>query len=196
MAMTGADVRSAAEEMGLVLRPAADGDWSVPAGGLDWSCWTTAAHVAHDLLGYAGQVTGRPTSGYLPFDLRVSADATPADVLTVANASAGLLAAAVDTADPAARAWHWGPCDPGGFAAMGVAETLLHTYDITRGLDLPWQPPVRLCAAVLARLFPDAPAGDPAEVLLWLTGRAALGDRPRRTSWSWRAALESDGPAA
>jgi hypothetical protein len=28
--------------------------WSVPAGSLEWSCWTTATHVAHDLPAYAG----------------------------------------------------------------------------------------------------------------------------------------------
>ncbi|WP_244178643.1 hypothetical protein [Streptomyces rubellomurinus] len=51
---------------------------------------------------------------------------------------------------------------------MGVAEILLHTHDITQGLAVEWQPPAPLCAAVLARLFPDAP--------------------PRRTSWIWKAA--------
>ncbi|WP_130340736.1 maleylpyruvate isomerase N-terminal domain-containing protein [Micromonospora kangleipakensis] len=187
--MDGADVRAAADEMTRVLHPAREQDWAVAAGDLDWSCWTTAAHVAHDLLAYAGQVTGRPDAGYLPFDLRVNDDATPADVLTVVTASAGLLAAAVDTAPPQTRAWHWGPCDPGGFAAMGVAETVLHTYDITRGLGVPWRPPAQLCAGVLRRLFPDAPTGDPPEVLLWMTGRGALGDRPRRTSWRWQAAI-------
>ncbi|MFU8874739.1 maleylpyruvate isomerase N-terminal domain-containing protein [Micromonospora sp. SL4-19] len=189
--MTGTDVRAAAGEMTRALWPVADRGWTVRAGDLDWSCWTTAAHVAHDLLGYAGQVTGRPDRDYLPFDLRVRPDATAADVLTVVTASAGLLAAAVDNADPDTRAWHWGPCDPGGFAAMGVAEILLHTHDITRGLELVgWCPPPELCVGVLNRLFPDAPAGDPVEVLLWMTGRATLGDRPRRTGWSWRAAVE------
>jgi hypothetical protein len=28
-----------------------------------------------------------------------------------------------------ARAWHWGPTDPSGFAALGVNETLMHTYE-------------------------------------------------------------------
>ncbi|GHJ16687.1 hypothetical protein TPA0908_46820 [Micromonospora sp. AKA38] len=187
--MTGADVRAAAAAMTAVLLPAAGRDWTVRAGDLDWSCWTTTAHVAHDLAGYAGQVAGRPTDGYLPFDLRVHPDAPPERVLTVATATAGMLAALVDTADPDDRGWHWGPCDPGGFAAMGVAEILLHTHDVTRGLDVPWSPPAGLCAGVVRRLFPDAPAGAPAPVLLWLTGRAPLGDRPRRTSWTWRAAL-------
>lgn len=139
--MSGADVRAAAEEMRPVLGPLVGRNWAVPAADLDWSCWTTAAHVAHDLLAYAGQVTGQPTAGYLPFDLRVRDGATPAEVLAVVRACAALLAAAVDTADPRVRAWHWGPCDPGGFAAMGVAETLLHTYDITRGLGGARRPP-------------------------------------------------------
>ncbi|MFJ6197975.1 maleylpyruvate isomerase N-terminal domain-containing protein [Micromonospora sp. NPDC092111] len=187
--LSGRGVREAAGEMTRTLGPHTDRDWARRAGDLEWSCWTTAAHVAHDLLGYATQLTGRPDTRYLPLDLRVRDDAPPADVLTVVAASAGLLAAAIDTAPADARAWHWGPCDPPGFAAMGIAETLLHTYDITRGLAVAWQPPAALSAVVLRRLFPDAPAGDPPEVLLWMTGRTALGDRPRRTGWSWQAAL-------
>ncbi|MBF5032894.1 maleylpyruvate isomerase N-terminal domain-containing protein [Micromonospora sp. ANENR4] len=186
--MNGGDVRAAADAMTAVLRPAADRDWTVRAGDLDWSCWTTAAHIAHDLVAYAGQVSGRPDGGYLPFDLRVRADAAPAEVLTVAAAAAGMLAATIDEASPDDRAWHFGPCDPAGFAAMGVAEIVLHTHDLTRGLDLNWSPPAGLCARVVRRLFPDAPDGDPAPVLLWLTGRAPLGGRPRRTAWTWQAA--------
>lgn len=183
----------AATEMVDALRPHADADWQVTAGTLDWTCWTTAAHVAHDLLAYAGQLTGRPDTGYLPYDLRVHDDATPEQVLQVVTAAGGLLAAALDTARPDTRAWHWGPCDPPGFAAMGVAETLLHTHDITQGLGVRWQPPADLCAGVLDRLFPDAPTGNPVRVLLWVTGRDTLDDRPRRTSWTWRAALDVDG---
>ncbi|MEV1058550.1 maleylpyruvate isomerase N-terminal domain-containing protein [Micromonospora chalcea] len=186
--MNGADLRAAAAATTAVLRPAAGRDWTVRAGDLDWTCWTTAAHIAHDLIAYAGQVSGRPEGGYLPYDLRVRADAAPAEVLTVVAAAAGILAATVDAASPDDRAWHFGPCDPGGFAAMGVAEMLLHTYDLTRGLGLDWSPPAELCARVVSRLFPDAPDGRPAPVLLWLTGRAPLGDRPRRTSWTWQAA--------
>ncbi|MFG2905956.1 hypothetical protein ACGF13_12935 [Kitasatospora sp. NPDC048286] len=71
---------------------------------------------------------------------------------------------------------------------MGVAETLLHTHDITQGLGVDWLPPAPLCAAVLDRLFPDAPPGDPVQVLLWCTGRRELDSLPRRTSWTWKAA--------
>lgn len=187
--LSGDGVRETVGELTRVLGPYTDRDWTGPAGDLDWSCWTTAAHIAHDLLGYAAQLTGRPDTGYLPLDLRVRPDATPAQVLVVVGACGGLLAAAIDTVPAHTRAWHWGPCDPPGFAAMGIAETLLHTYDITRGLAVAWQPPAAPSAAVLRRLFPEAPAGYPAAVLLWMTGRVALNGRPRRTDWTWRAAV-------
>jgi hypothetical protein len=75
--------------------------------------------------------------------------------------------------------------DAEGFAAMGAAEVLVHTHDITSGLGLGWAPPPELSAPVLSRLFPDAPAGDPTQVLLWCCGRAALPDRPRLEAWRW-----------
>ncbi|MFJ2782204.1 maleylpyruvate isomerase N-terminal domain-containing protein [Kitasatospora sp. NPDC087315] len=190
--MNGDDVRAALAELLRALGPHTAGPgWEAPAGLLEWSCRETAAHVAHDLLAYAGQLAARPTDRYLPFDLTVREQADPGEVLAVVTACAHLLATALDAAPPGLRAWHHGPCDPPGFAAMGVAETLLHTHDITRGLGLPWQPPAGLCAAVLARLFPDAPPGEPADVLLWCTGRGELNGRPRKASWTWRAALVS-----
>jgi hypothetical protein len=77
--------------------------------------------------------------------------------------------------------------DSAGFAAMGVVEVLIHTFDVVRGLNPadPWRPPGALAAPVIARLFPHAPSGDPAEVLLYCCGRAALGDMPRQTQWQW-----------
>jgi hypothetical protein len=188
--MDGRDVEQAVVEMVRVLTPYETRDWERPAGPLEWSCWTTAAHVAHDLLAYAGQVTAQPVDGYLPFDLVVRSDAAPGDVLQVVIASGRLLSSALAAVEPDARAWHWGATDPGGFAALGVSEILLHTHDITQGLGISWRPPETLCAAVLGRLFPDAPGGDPVQVLLWCTGRADLDDRRRVTSWIPRAAID------
>jgi hypothetical protein len=182
-------VQRAGAEMVDVLGPHDSLDWQVPAGSLTWSCWTTAAHVAHDLLAYAAQLAARPTTAYLPFDLVITADASPREVLQVVTACAELLSNAVAAANPETRAWHWGLSDPAGFAAMGIGETVLHTFDITQGLGLSWLPPQPLCAAVLSRLFPDAPAGDPVQILLWCTGRANLDGYPRVTSWGWKAAV-------
>ncbi|MBO3744874.1 maleylpyruvate isomerase N-terminal domain-containing protein [Streptosporangiaceae bacterium NEAU-GS5] len=182
--------RSIAEMLG-VLGPHDAEDWTVPAGPLEWDCRATAVHVAHDLLAYAGQVAARPSGAYLPLDLVVRPEASPWQVLEVVAACGELLVSALARADPGTRAWHWGPCDPSGFAAMGVGEVLLHTHDITQGLGVPWLPAAPLCEAVLHRLFPDAPPGEPAAVLLWCTGRGELDGRPGVTSWVWRAALPS-----
>ena len=72
---------------------------------------------------------------------------------------------------------------------LGVNEILVHTHDITQGLGVPWVPPTSLAAEVLARLFPNAPVGDPRQVLLWATGRVDLDGQPRVTSWVAKAAL-------
>jgi hypothetical protein len=188
--MDSRDVDEAVAEMVRVLTPYASEDWQVRAGSLDWTCWTTAAHVAHDLLAYAAQVAALPGSAYLPCDLVIQTEAAPLDVLQVVTACGKLLSNAVFAAGPDARAWHWGPTDPGGFAALGVNETLVHTYDITQGLGISWLPPESLCAALLTRLFPDAPDGDPVQALLWSTGRAELDDRPHVTSWVLKAAVD------
>jgi len=182
------DVDSAVRAMVDILAPHAAADWSVQAGSVEWSCWSTAAHVAHDLLAYAGQVAARPRGGYLPFDLEVRRDATVDDCLAAVQACGTLLSSAIATSPAGAVGWHYGPTDPSGFAAMGAAETLLHTYDITRGLGLNWRPPGSLCLAILHRLVPDAPAGEPAQVLLWVTGRADLDGHRRVTEWVWKAA--------
>jgi hypothetical protein len=190
--MTAVDaeqVDAAVAETLRVLAPSADRDWTVRAGPLDWDCAATAAHLAHDLTAYAAQVTSGASDAYLPLDLEVRPGTAPATILRIVAACGGLLSAALRTAAPGARAWHWGPTDGAGFAALGVNETLNHTWDITQGLGVPWTPPAGLSAAVLARLFPDAPDGDPAEVLLWCTGRIALPGRPRQATWKLRAAL-------
>jgi len=82
----------------------------------------------------------RPPGGYLPLDLTVRDAATVPDVLAVTEACGRLLALALRATGPEARAWHFGPCDAGGFAALGVAETLIHTYDICWGLQVEWRP--------------------------------------------------------
>ncbi len=185
----GQHVDAAVAEMVAVLTPHGDDDWQRRAGTLEWTCWQTAAHVAHDLAAYAGQVAGRAAAGYLPCDLVVAPDAAAREVLHVVAAWGRLLRTAVAGAGAGPVAWHWGMSDASGFAAMGVGEVLAPTYDITQGLGVAWRPPEPLSALVVARLLPDAPPGRASEILLWATGRADLTDRPRIGSWVWRAAL-------
>ncbi|MTD13709.1 hypothetical protein GIS00_07100 [Nakamurella sp. YIM 132087] len=169
-----------------VLGGLIDADWSVPAGDVDWSCARVAAHIADDLFSYAGQIIGGRLDGYLPIEAVVPDDATPEDRLDCIEFCAALLRLAALDTPATARAGHpRGVSDPGGFVAMGAVECVVHTYDIARGLGVDWRPPAGVCAVVLDRLFPGAPAGDPVDVLLYSAGRLPLGDRPRLTSWGW-----------
>jgi hypothetical protein len=90
--------------------------------------------------------------------------------------------------------------DASGFVAMGCDETLVHTNDLARGFDLPFEPPRELCRRVLRRLFPWAPEeADPWQALLWANGRIALPGHGRLSSdWAWHCASleEWDGTIA
>ncbi|MEU6991584.1 GNAT family N-acetyltransferase [Streptomyces sp. NPDC046465] len=205
MLLMGEDrIDEAVAHAAKVLRGAADRDWSVPAGGLDWTCLKTAEHIAGDFVAYAGQLTGRPTDAYVPFETALDDGTGPDGAIRVIEATGRMLAAVVRTTPRGVRAYHPYPCgsaDAPGFAAMGVAEVLLHTYDIARALDIDAEPPASLCEAVLAHLFPHVPpapsGGTPWTTLLWATGRGTLPGRPRLAHWRWHnAASLPAGPLA
>ncbi|PRY02356.1 maleylpyruvate isomerase N-terminal domain-containing protein [Allonocardiopsis opalescens] len=200
--VTADDVDRAVRLAVDLLAAAPPGGWERPAGALEWTCWETAEHLADDLFAYAAQLGPRtPPEGEVPFawesrrpggpanTVRADPAAGPRGLLLVVEACGALLAAMVRAAPPGARAHHvFGRSDPEGFAAMGVVETLVHTGDLAEGLGLRWEPPAELCARVLARLFPDAPADTPPwPTLLWATGRADLPGRPRPARWRWYA---------
>ena len=193
--MRAHDVEAVTADMVSTLRECADLDWGVPAGTLSWSCRYTAIHVADDLIVYAAQLAGEAESAYAAFDVAVPDSADPAAVLGVVAAGGALLASAVRTAHPGARGWHPdGMADPGGFAAMGVLEVLLHTHDITRGLGVKWALPEDTCRTALHRLFPDvelAVDDDAAAVLLWATGRGERDGHPPVTRWRWDCSVRS-----
>jgi len=183
------DVPETARASGAALAAYADLDWrAVPAADLEWSCWQTALHMVDDLYFYAMQVVYGQQDGYLCTELALDDTASPERLLIALSAHADLLHRIARSADPSLRSYHvYGVSDPAGFAAMGVVETLIHTFDLVRGLNPadPWRPPAELAAPVLTRLFPHAPSGDPADVLLYCCGRAALGGRPRQSQWRW-----------
>ena len=186
--MDAEDVEQAVRLMSDALTPLVTHNWSAVAGTLDWNCRETLTHIGHELLAYAAQLAGQAQDAYLPLDLVIRDDVAVPDVLVVVEACGGLLAAALRAAGPETRAWHCGPCDVSGFAALGVAEILIHTYDITQGLKVKWWPrAAELSAAVLARLAPDAETErrHPTGVLLRHTGR--FGDVG---PWRWRITPE------
>jgi hypothetical protein len=151
---------------------------------------TEATSVMQRALGGGTKPDWHQAAGDLPIEATVLDDATPEDLLRSIVMCGELLRLAVASASPEARAWHpYGTSDPLGFAAMGIVEVLVHTHDIARGLTIDWAPPGMLCEPVLRRLFPAAPRGDPSQVLLWCTGRAALDGRPRLTRWRWESSV-------
>jgi hypothetical protein len=191
-------VRLAMEAFGDVP----DDAWDVPAGGLEWSCWETVEHMADDTFVYAAQLSpsaGGTTLKYPPMysfarrpggpdnTVHVERDQGTRGLLRVLDACGGLLAAVVATAPADRIAYHvYGASNPSGFAAMGVVETLVHTYDVALGLGLDFSAPEDLCRRGLDRLFPDVPRDFEAwPTLLWATGRATLPGQGRRTGWRW-----------
>lgn len=188
-------ILSASEVCVEALAPYVDLDWrSVRARDLDWSVWDTMVHVNDDLYFYGAQVLLADESDYICFELSADAHADSRRLLAALATHARLLAGAVAFADPRSRAHHvYGVSDPVGFAAMGVLESLVHTFDAVHGLDSSstWRPPDDLAAPVLSRLFPDPPAGaadSSADALLYLCGRTSLADLPRLTDWRWHSA--------
>ncbi|GII00846.1 hypothetical protein [Planobispora takensis] len=180
-------VAAVAEECLAVLLKGADEDWSRRAGDLDWTCRQTLDHIALGLVGYAGLLTARPRDRYITLFASIDPEASVPACLEGLGIAASLLGTTVRVTPGDVRAWHpWGHSDAAGFAAMGIVELAVHTYDITRALGLSWTPPDGPAAAVLARLFPDAPPGHaPSAALLWCTGRIPLPGLPRRTEWQW-----------
>ncbi|WP_307866013.1 maleylpyruvate isomerase N-terminal domain-containing protein [Streptomyces smyrnaeus] len=169
------------------LKEAAERDWTVPAGGLEWSCRAALDHLALGLIGYAGLLIARPTDRYITLFASLDAQAPVAHCLEGLHIATVVLRSAVREAPATVRAWHpWGHSDASGFAAMGLAELTVHTFDIGRGLGLELRPSNEVSAVILDRLFPDAPVGHAAsDTLLWCTGRTELPGLPHRTSWQW-----------
>ena len=187
--METADPRAAACASVAALVSYTDLDWQkVPAAGLEWTCRRTALHMVDCLYFYSMQVVYGDPETYLCTELALDDSASPPRLLAALGAHAELLHRIAQSADPAVRAHHnYGVSDAAGFAAMGVVETLIHTFDMVRGLNPAdqWRPPAELAAPAIARLFPQPPSGDPVDVLLYCCGRAALGELPQQTEWQW-----------
>lgn len=190
------DVRLAADEVLTVLRPLGQRDWSVPAGELEWDCLRTLNHACNALQIYSVNLAMQTTER----KARVR-DHDPDNevevVLNATEASAAVLSRVAEAAPPGARGAHFaGQADAIGFIAMGCDEVLIHGYDVSSGLGVPFAPSPDLCARLIRRLFPWAdPGDDPWATLLWCNGRAALPGVERQERWGWwcRPLSEWDG---
>ncbi|MEX1006650.1 MAG: hypothetical protein WD271_02265 [Acidimicrobiia bacterium] len=135
-----------------------DRDWSVPAGALQWSCRTTAEHTVDAVFSPALNLASRRQHAYAHFDLlRPLPDATIADLVDGLRAVTNMLWALIVTAEPGTRAvirhrpviQIAGPQD---FAPRGASELIFHTYDISTGLGVRFEPPRDLCSRLLPHI--------------------------------------------
>src|SRR5689334_15007209 len=107
---------------------ALDRDWSVAAGTLEWSCWTTPDHTIDCVFSYAFFLASRKQDGYPPFgELHALEGATPADLLDGMRAAAEMLSAVIRSAPAGTRAiirYRPEPTTgtPPDFAARGAHE--------------------------------------------------------------------------
>jgi hypothetical protein len=126
-------------------------DWSVPAGTLEWSCFTTADHTIDCVFSYALFLASRRQDRYPNFtELHALDDATPTDLLYGLQAVCTMLSSVIRTAPDDVRAIiRYRPQpetgSPADFAARGAHELILHAYDGCTGLGIAFAPPRDLC---------------------------------------------------
>jgi hypothetical protein len=189
----GAHVVSAADELARVLTPTTSMNWEKLTPDLAWTQAQTAIHTMRACLEYSYQVVGKKMDTYQPvlFDRKEAAQ--PADYLMMIPTAARVLSRVVATASPDDRAWHaYGESDPFGFAAMGVVEVSVHTYDLAKGFGMDFTPLEEASEYAITRLFADTVETNAqflgeswGKRLLWYAGRIELAELARRDGWKW-----------
>jgi hypothetical protein len=171
------DALRAAAVAASALDPHVDTDWSVRAGGLDWSVETTVVHLLGALTKETLYLASRSTR-FIAVGMMKFRDATPTELVGSIVPAARALANVARSTPKGVLAYHsTGMTDAEGYLAMGCAEVLVHTWDACCGLGDEFVGPSDLSSAILARTFPWVDAGEsPWQTLLWAFGRVPLGD--------------------
>jgi hypothetical protein len=131
---------------------AADGDWSVAAGTVEWSCLATADHAVDCVYAPAFFLASRKQDGYpdTGLDLTSGPDATVPRLVQSLRIATRILGAVVNEAEPGTRAVIFRnpavvTAAPEDFPPRGALELILHTHDVCTGLHVPFEPPAGLC---------------------------------------------------
>jgi len=186
--MIGPDcVETAAAAVVAALQPGVDADWSVRAGDLEWDVDRTIAHMTGAPAKYALYLSSRSTR-YIAVRVLPAADATRRERLEAIEGCAAALAGVAATAPRDAFGFHVsGMRNAEQFLAMACEELLVHTYDVTCGLGLPYEPPDELCRLVIDQFHPGQDEQRPVwPLLLWLNGRR----HPAATGWGQAPQLD------
>jgi len=131
---------------------AADGDWSAPAGTLEWSCLATADHAVDCVYAPAFFLASRLTTGYPVAGSNLTlGDAATRELLVESLAIATrMVTAVVAAAEPGATAAIFGGRtvligSPPDFLPRAAMELILHAHDVCAGLGVEFEPPAPLC---------------------------------------------------
>lgn len=189
----------AADELARVLTAHVDADWSITTPDLIWSQSQTAIHTMRACLEYSFQVVGSRMDTYQPVLFEKKEAATARDYLTMIPTAARVLHHVVSMATSEDRAWHaYGVSDPIGFAAMGVVEVSVHTFDLAKGFGDDFTPLDGPSNFAINRLFIDTvetnaafKAQSPGKQLLWYAGRIELAGLSRREGWKWNGLVRN-----
>jgi methyltransferase family protein len=188
----GEDVRAAARYVAQAVRPALGGEgWDRTAANAERSRRDTLDHISNALCTYSAHLANGLTQRLARRPRSGDPGASPAELVEMMVAFAGVLAAVAETVPSSLRGFHpAGMADRDGFVAMGSDEILVHGSDLAASFGLGYAPPGDLAARVLTRLFPWAPEGvDPWQGLLWANGRIALDGHSRLDpDWGWHCA--------
>ncbi|MFT2817434.1 hypothetical protein [Leifsonia sp. A12D58] len=202
------DVRSVIDDLMVHVGTLPDASWDEFAHNLTWTRREAIGHLCDDLVFYAMQIAGNqpPQTSYVEFleppawregGLQVvlypDPDTGTRGAVGCLDAAGGVLTAVVASVPASRRGFHpAGISDASGFAAMGIAEAVLHGYDILAVADDGgevstggYRPDGTIVARVLDRIFPDAARTDDAWAdLLRATGRHAESES---TNWRWNS---------
>jgi hypothetical protein len=130
---------------------AADRDWSVHAGTLEWSCMRTADHAVDCVYAPVFFLASQRTDAYpdVGLDLTLGDRATPALLVQSLGIATHMLAGVVNDADPDVRAIIFRRPGmlvgaPADFIPRAGMELILHAHDVCAGLAVPFEPPQAL----------------------------------------------------
>ena len=139
-------------------RAGAERDWSVPAGTLEWSCRKTADHAVDCTAAPAFFLASRKTDAFPDMGdwvFTTGPDATPAQLVQALEVAARVLAAVVadtpsDTMAVISRRPTIRTAPPADFLPRGALELILHAHDVSKGLDVAFEPSAEVCSALVA----------------------------------------------
>ncbi|MEZ0113176.1 hypothetical protein ABH920_007206 [Catenulispora sp. EB89] len=135
-----------------------------------------------------------PQTDLAPIDLKLAprvGDRGVDGTLEAFDALTTMLALLLRNSSPDTRGYHsFGNADVEGFAAAGCLHVLTYGYEITRAMQVLFEPDRGLVERVLFRLFRDVPEiAEPWPTLLWLTSRDKLPGMPwQQYEWPYYTA--------